>query len=220
MRNEIERGLCFRLIPGILRAMEAPHVIEWLERMANFQGDYSLERWLLEHGKPMGPRIELPFGVQYGKAKECFGNAFLEAAYKREHLYCEGFAYTPNLIACHHAWLINDSGEVIDPTWRDGGNECCFCEGGILVINQCIKHEVDIEECGCDEDEVGYYEGEEVKCLSCNGTGVSEFDHPSREGTEYFGIVVDDTSWLVKAVLEQGVYGILPQQIQNLSMKV
>ena len=49
--------------------------------------------------------------------KACFDNSYKLA--KRLGLrYVEGFAC--GVIPVHHAWCINDSGVVIDPTWEDG----------------------------------------------------------------------------------------------------
>lgn len=174
------------------------------------------EKWMLEHGHVMGPRIPLPDGIKYGKAKECFGNAFGVAAFDERYRYCEGWAYTPGLIAVHHAWLIDLDGNVIDPTWRDGGHECAFCDGeGSEFIRSCDDHPgTDIDECGCDEEEVGYVE-DERDCAFCRGTGRSDHEHPSREGTEYFGIAIEQDE-LIRLVMKKGTYGVLPDCIPDL----
>lgn len=212
---------------------DAPAVRQWLQTILEAderfrQGDPDkkyigmtearMARVLLAHGKVYGPRIALPDGVEYGRAKDCFGNALHVASdpFSRDpvpYKYVEGYAYTPGVIACHHAWVINERGEVVDPTWRDGGNECGFCDDGLVAVQVCAEHDIDIESCGCDEDDVGYYE-DEIKCRMCGGTGETEFEHPLREGTEYLGIEFDakDAS---RVVVESGTYGVLDKVLDR-----
>ena len=197
------------------------NVISWLqaitaaaEKFECFGG--TIEKFILENGREFPTRIDLPHGVTYGKAKECFGNAFALAAYDDRFTYVEGYAYTPGLISVHHAWIIDADGNVIDNTWRDGGTECAFCDGDKqVIVNVCSTHEISNEICGCDEEEVGYED--ELDCEYCEGTGENRdgtgktYQHPSREGTEYFGIAVDKDT-LIKTVLKKGTYGVLDSE--------
>lgn len=73
-------------------------------------------RDLLEQGKFYTP-IVLPDTIQYGRMQECFANAVRLAMADETLTYCEGFAYG-GLIPVHHAWCINEAGEVLDNTWR------------------------------------------------------------------------------------------------------
>lgn len=167
------------------------------------------EKFILEFGTEYPNRIDLPPGVEYGRAKECFTNAFNLAVHDESSrfTYVEGYAYTPGVMACTHAWVIDADGNVIDPTWRDGGYECPFCEEGTIYFRSCMEHEFDIEECGCDEDKIGYYE-DERSCDWCKGTSKQDNPHPSRAGTEYLGIPVE-RDMLVKTVLDKGTYMVL-----------
>lgn len=162
--------------------------------------DSLIAKYLLEHGEAMGPRIDLPAGMEYGETRNCFGNAF-GAAFSTDGegalTYCEGYAYTPGLIACHHAWVVNECGEVIDVTWRDGGTECGFCQG-----NGTVQKAVEWDE---DGDEAGW---EEVDCRWCQGTGEQEHEHPSREAAEYLGVRVSRER-LIEVVMAKGTYGVL-----------
>jgi hypothetical protein len=81
----------------------------------------STQRLVLDLGIHFEPKIDSPFP---GKRKECYKNCFhviLSDLTNDSNLYyCEGFAaYEGTIPIATHAWLINDRGEVIDPTWRD-----------------------------------------------------------------------------------------------------
>lgn len=52
-------------------------------------------------------------------AKECFRNAFIVSQEHKGMTYCEGIACSPRLgIPIDHAWVVDESGSVIDPTWK------------------------------------------------------------------------------------------------------
>lgn len=69
------------------------------------------------------PARPLPNGVRPMPPGECFTNAqslVRRAARSRRPLaYCEGFVlFTPgDQQPCHHAWCVDQTGTVIDPTW-------------------------------------------------------------------------------------------------------
>ncbi len=85
----------------------------------------SIQRLILENGQPFLERVlPSPFrGVQ----GQCFQNCF-EAMWEHNGLhYCEGFATDDDLsLAISHAWLIDDRGWVIDPTWSDRTTGCTY----------------------------------------------------------------------------------------------
>ena len=76
----------------------------------------SIQRLVIENGKPFLKRVDsTPFK---GKPKSCFENCFKVLWNYPQLRYCEGFAIDDDLtIAISHAWLVNDTFEVIDPTW-------------------------------------------------------------------------------------------------------
>lgn len=55
--------------------------------------------------------------IKYGKMKECYKNASLLCMYNEELEYVEGFANS--IIPVMHAWCIDRSGNVIDPTYKN-----------------------------------------------------------------------------------------------------
>jgi hypothetical protein len=54
------------------------------------------------------------------KMGDCFENALHAAMDDSDLTYCEGYAYS-GLMPMHHAWVVDEDGEVHDPTW--GTNE-------------------------------------------------------------------------------------------------
>lgn len=82
-----------------------------------FQGKYkSDEALLLEYGIVFDKQIK-PSPIQ-GEPKACYKNC-IDAILSHSDLhYCEGYGFDQDLpILLYHAWLVNDKGEVIDPTW-------------------------------------------------------------------------------------------------------
>ncbi|WP_026736149.1 hypothetical protein [Fischerella sp. PCC 9605] len=75
----------------------------------------STQALVLEYGQPFTIKIKPPFK---GEPKSCFENCYKALWDCPQLSYCEGFAIDDDLdLAVSHAWLVNDSEEVIDPTW-------------------------------------------------------------------------------------------------------
>jgi len=76
--------------------------------------------FLLVHGQPYAPpAVARPKGVRKGTDKQCFANANHLAA-NRLWTYVEG--YGTSYIPCHHAWCVDDDGNVVEVTWRNSGS--------------------------------------------------------------------------------------------------
>ena len=93
---------------------EQADLIDKLNQSSNFRYK-SIQSLVLASGQPFVKTVKSPFK---GKSKACFENC-LQAllGYPNFH-YCEGFAIDDELpIAVSHAWLVNDAGEVVEPTW-------------------------------------------------------------------------------------------------------
>lgn len=83
---------------------------------------------ILDHGTDYkGPTKErnAELMAEYGIEKIAAGNCFTVArevmfrSPSTELFYVEGFAMPPStMFPVHHAWLVTENGEVIDPTWR------------------------------------------------------------------------------------------------------
>jgi len=74
------------------------------------------EALILAYGIPFEERVE-PSPLS-GEPKSCYKNCYEGLLLHQDWHYCEGFATSENLsLALIHAWLVNDRGEVIDPTW-------------------------------------------------------------------------------------------------------
>jgi hypothetical protein len=78
--------------------------------------------FLQRHGRfwTPGPR---PKGFRAMTPKYCFDNAYrvvTDARHRRRDLrYVEGIALS--VIPVHHAWVVDEAGTVIDPTWPTPG---------------------------------------------------------------------------------------------------
>jgi hypothetical protein len=81
-----------------------------------------IEEFVLKNGKPMKADKPFPDHLRKGVVKECFKNA-AELALETGWTYCEGYALG-TIIPVIHAWVIDDEGNVIDPTWEPNGIEC------------------------------------------------------------------------------------------------
>jgi hypothetical protein len=63
-----------------------------------------------------------PADIEQGPAKMCFHNTFRLVFRRLDLEYVEGFAvsgWAGGIIAVHHAWAVDESGKVVDPTWDE-----------------------------------------------------------------------------------------------------
>jgi hypothetical protein len=62
----------------------------------------------------------LPENIERGLPKNCYYNCFELLKNNFALTYCEGYALDPELpLPLIHAWLVDNDGKVIDPTWDD-----------------------------------------------------------------------------------------------------
>ncbi len=94
-----------------------------------FPGDYALVK---EYGKVYTPPESIAsnellmaeYGVEVGDLKDCMMNAGRAVVFDSVDLtYVEGFAISGRSLRLpvHHAWLVTEDGQVIDPTWGQHG---------------------------------------------------------------------------------------------------
>lgn len=106
MNNNLERLL--------EKIKEQAEFIEKINQSSDFRYK-STQALVLEYGQPFTKKFKSPFK---GKIKSCFENCFQALLKYPKFHYCEGFAIDDELpLAVSHAWLINEKGEAIDPTW-------------------------------------------------------------------------------------------------------
>lgn len=110
--------------------MSKEELIKYLEMLrdccrGNLERTAKAERWhyagmgdfLLQHGQWFETPTQLPHWQ--GMLKACFHNAKI-AAKRYKWKYVEGMANY--IIPVHHAWCIDDMGNVQEVTWRSPGN--------------------------------------------------------------------------------------------------
>jgi hypothetical protein len=54
----------------------------------------------------------------FKKECECFSNCMNIAVRFKSLKYCEGYVKSDDGYIVHHAWIINENNEVMDPTWE------------------------------------------------------------------------------------------------------
>ena len=86
------------------------------------------EALLLKHGRFFKATRTRPEAVPLGKLRDgqgqCFTNAFWQVITdSKTWRYAEGYAISGRgiLVPVHHAWLLDEQGRVVDPTWEPPG---------------------------------------------------------------------------------------------------
>ena len=82
-------------------------------------------RFLLRRGRGFRTGRHTYSGPR-GTPKLCFMNAGNLAIANPEMIYAEGYVRLLGSIPIEHAWCIDDSGMVIDPTLKDGKDVDCY----------------------------------------------------------------------------------------------
>ncbi|MDJ0581681.1 hypothetical protein [Crocosphaera sp.] len=76
---------------------------------------------VLKLGQEMKPAIRSEEFT--GQPKNCYGNCQTLAFLEPELTYCEGFALSNGIdFPVSHAWLLDQSGTVIEVTWQEPGS--------------------------------------------------------------------------------------------------
>ncbi|MGM4913213.1 hypothetical protein [Rhizobium sp. 768_B6_N1_8] len=93
---------------------------DYIRSVASSEPNFGHAAALLKHGQEFPAGIRKPVWLRMGARGACFNNATINAIQREDVFYAEGYAIDGNLpIPIHHAWLVNEAGEVIDPTWGD-----------------------------------------------------------------------------------------------------
>ncbi|MEL6439092.1 MAG: hypothetical protein AAFQ80_07560 [Cyanobacteria bacterium J06621_8] len=78
----------------------------------------SFEELVLSEGQEMAS-IPLPNSIEAGLPRNCYFNCRQALNEHPELNYCEGYALAIDyVLPVPHAWLVNSSGEALDPTWQ------------------------------------------------------------------------------------------------------
>lgn len=165
---------------------------------------------VLERGRPY--KVIRNDKLDFGPAKNCYGNAALVALYNDEYTYVEGWA--TGIIPVHHAWVEDADGNAIDVTLRFDSDICPHCGG---EGRRPLADHTDCEDCdgdgpdwGCEADELcEYIDGVRAGCL---GTGKSDLNLDWDPDREYIGVAVP-TDLLRKVLLQTGTYGVLDKPL-------
>lgn len=94
-------------------------VRDHLKFLAEFEKEFGPATALLKFGQAFETSDDKPAWLKRGVAKQCYKNATHVMLNRDDVFYAEGYAI--NLIdlpiPLEHAWLVDASGNVIDPTW-------------------------------------------------------------------------------------------------------
>jgi hypothetical protein len=109
-----------------------PAQLRWEVEQWKTLGQHSLlQRYLLAVGSVHVPQA-LPKKYARGQKRECFRNAIRLAKRHKDLRYAEGYALGKLPILIHHAWVIDASDRVIDPTWDEP--EACHYFGRAFTL--------------------------------------------------------------------------------------
>jgi len=114
-----------RTTPATEQEKELENYVEMISRMQkdNTEGrdmKYGGTEHIVQELGQFDEAQPRPAGIKQGRMKECFKNAFdLMQDEPDEYTYVEGVAFPKGLIPVNHAWCVDRSGKVVDPTWKD-----------------------------------------------------------------------------------------------------
>lgn len=96
------------------------HIQGMIGHLIDIETQYcSVEEYVARHGKcysRTGLYMHEPPYEEVMTEGRCFDNAMALASWSNGHLrYCEGYA---GYYGSHHAWCVDISGKVFDPTWN------------------------------------------------------------------------------------------------------
>lgn len=102
-------------------------LVSYIEQLAEAEKAFSFSTALLKHGRHFSPTSPKPTWLEAGQQKNCFTNATTAAVTRSDVIYAEGYVLEPELpIPVQHAWLLDPSGAVVDPTYADTTDHAYF----------------------------------------------------------------------------------------------
>jgi len=98
-----------------------------LENLIDLERGFGPATALFSYGQSFRASGDAPSWLVLGTKKECYKNAAHYVLNRQDVSYAEGYAVDVGLpIPIEHAWLIDDAGMVIDPTWPDSSDHLYF----------------------------------------------------------------------------------------------
>jgi hypothetical protein len=96
-----------------------PEASTGLHTFLNLLAQHSLQSsFIKNNGKEYSESIP---AQKMGRVKQCYMNAYRLADRDPSLTYVEGVAMNASVpFPLEHAWVVNQQGQVIDPTWSDG----------------------------------------------------------------------------------------------------
>lgn len=83
------------------------------------------EDFILHYGYEF--TLVVPDDLERGMPGNCFGNAAHYVVMHDGFHYCEGYATSHKLpLPIPHAWVVDDDGHAVDPTWRYAEGEASY----------------------------------------------------------------------------------------------
>ncbi len=130
MRNPYEALKAAAIDHDVVTDMEEAlfqELLNHVEVFSSMEASFGPSKALARFGRKLLSKRERPDWLVLGVKRACYDNATSYAVTRDDVWYTEGFAVGPDLpLPVEHAWLIDASGRVIDPTWEDTDNNAYF----------------------------------------------------------------------------------------------
>ena len=108
-RDEAERACVEAMRPLISASRHGWPTLRWATPVL----------YAVEHGRFWTPAPR-PASISAGVPRHCFANAWALALERQDLWHVEGYAYDQGLgLIVEHAWCVDMTATVIDPTWTD-----------------------------------------------------------------------------------------------------
>jgi hypothetical protein len=102
-------------------------LIDHIERLKSKEPTFWSATAVSKYGRRFDTHMANGDLLKFGEPKACFRNAARTALLRDGLFYAEGYAIEPDLqLPMEHAWLVDRSGRVVDPTWRDSHHHTYF----------------------------------------------------------------------------------------------
>ena len=102
-------------------------LIAHINTVASCEQVFGPGRALIEFGSQFHPQADSSARLPRGRRNNCYVNASACALTRDDLFYVEGYGIDPLFpIPFEHAWLVDASGTVWDPTWQEASRHIYF----------------------------------------------------------------------------------------------